>query len=224
MGSMSVAMRSSGAEGGLPNKREIAGASPAARSDSGLEALSKPSKPQIAETAFHKEGKPALSLAPEHSETAALMGKTGLRLSDPLPKPEYFTERNQENSPLVRLLTDIGDKFSKGETAGGVARAVLAAPLVVGRVASGIAEYTGVLIAVVSVPSLPIMFWSGLSLGQMAGLCIGGFAIAGAGALGGYLAEMCSHKVRGLFGDTKATWEQSLPDGKYPWRDPSSYM
>lgn len=225
MGSMNVVMRSPGFEGGLPNNSEIAGIRPAGHPDAGLEALKVPEKRQMTTLANHGDHTPAQSLAPENATTNVppRQALTSASLS-PSPKPEYFTEKDQANSPLVKLLEEMGDKFSKGETAAFVARAVLAGPLALARVGSGIAELAGAAVAVIAVPSLPIMFWSGLSVGQMIGICAGGFAIARVGAVGGYLTETCSHNVRRLFGDTKATWEQSLPEGKYPWRDPSSFM
>ena len=221
MGSMNVVMRSAGAEGGSPKNSEMAGARPAAQPDAGLDALQTPAKPQVKVSAIHTESKPALSLAPENGKTSEVLTSASL---SPSLKPEYFTDGKQAPSPLVKLLEEVGDKFSKGEIAGCVARAVLAGPLALAQVGSGIVELAGTVMAVFAVPSLPVMFWSGISFGQMIGICAGGFAIAGVGSFGVYLTERCCHNVRWLFGDTKATWEQSLSDGKYPWRNPSTYM
>lgn len=73
----------------------------------------------------------------------------------------------------MKLLEEVGDKFSKGEIAGCVARAVLAGPLALAQVGSGIVELAGTVMAVFAVPSLPVMFWSGISFGQMIGICAG---------------------------------------------------
>jgi hypothetical protein len=189
-----------------------------------LKALNELAKPQLTSVPNDRDLKPALSVALKNSDVGAPAETTGSRLSDPSPKPEYFLDKAKDNSPLVKLLEEMGNKFSKGETAGGVARAVLAAPLAVAGFASGMAQLAGTGLAVVAVPSLPVMLWSGMSVGQLIGVCAAGFAIAGVGAVGEYLTDRCSHNVRRFFGDTKASWEQSLPDGKYPWKDPSSFM
>ncbi len=138
-------------------------------------------------------------------------------------EPEYYREPyNYDNitladSPIGVLLRDIGARFSRGETVGAVARATLAAPLFVARAAAGVAEVSGLWIAALAFPTCPVTFWFGMGVGSVIGAFAGGFALIGLGVLGGYLTQRCCHNVRWLLGDTKKTWEQSLPNGEYRW-------
>lgn len=224
MGSMNVVMRSPGLEGGAPERSKTPGVLPSAHPDVGLEALKAPERSHLTTSASQGEKTLAISNSPESSKANVPEEKGSLTSSSGLPKPEYFTDKDKGNSPLVMLAMDVSSKFSKGEIVGGVARAAFAAPLVVGRMTSALVEVGGSFIAVAAVPTLATLVWSGMGFGELLGLCAGGLAVAGAGAFGGYITDRCSHTVRRLFGDTKASWKEALPDGQYPFSEPSSYM
>jgi hypothetical protein len=90
--------------------------------------------------------------------------------------------------------------------------------------AAGITEIAGTFAAVFSIPTLPVMLFSGMNIGQLLGICAVGWIAWGTGAAAGYYANWVGHNIRYLFGDTKASWKESLPESGYPMRDPSHYV
>ena len=89
------------------------------------------------------------------------------------------------------------------------------------RAAAHAIEQTGLIIAVIADPTSASSIIAGVA--SVAG-CLVGWSIWGIGAGTGYLADVCLHNARRIFGETRTSWKESLPENGYPFRAPSSYM
>ena len=124
-------------------------------------------------------------------------------------------------TPATLVLGDISNAFSNGKIIGAAARTVVGAPLVAVRAAAGAIEGTGLAISLFCNPTSIGSIVVGAA--SVAG-CLVGWGVWGIGAGTGYLADVCLHNARRIFGDTHTSWRESLPEKGYPFKDPSRYM
>lgn len=137
---------------------------------------------------------------------------------------DYFASKDLGSSPSAELLHDIFGKIDDDNIVGAMARALVGAPLLGMRVAAQALETVGSSIVLFFPTTGGISASAGRSVvGSTCARAIG-WSVWGIGAGLGYLADLCSHTTRRIFGDTQASWSEALPSTGYPFSYPVREM
>lgn len=219
MGSMSMLMRSPGSDSGSPATPGLNQAPPPTPFNSELQGLVVPSKPAMSIESMRAGAHHSALQSPDIGRQDK--GSSGPVQGQDILRHEYFKDKSEGPTPATLVLGDISNAFSHSKIIGAAARTVVGAPLVAVRAAAGAIEGTGLAIALICNPTSISSVLVGVA--SVAG-CLVGWGVWGIGAGTGYMADVCLHNARRIFGDTQTSWRESLPEKGYPFKAPSRYM